>query len=131
MKGGQYHHRQWCRLIGIFLLIFGLGLFSAGELCAGRPKEAKQVIKDRKGQEVGLYRNSHALVISASKYKHWPGLESVPGETARVAEALKKGGFRVKMVRDPNTFEFQDAFEDFIKRNGLFSAKSLFAIRRI
>ncbi|MGE8569067.1 Caspase domain protein [compost metagenome] len=43
--------------------------------------------------KVMMYERSKALVIGQENYTHWTKLETVPDETARVVEALRKQGF--------------------------------------
>ena len=76
-------------------------------------------IKNSKGEQVGLYKKSHALVIGVSDYKAgWPDLESIPGEIEQVEESLMKLGFKVEKVINPDSKELKLAFEDFINSYG-------------
>ena len=46
-------------------------------------------IKTKSGETVGLYEESHALVIGVSDYTAgWPDLESVPDDIKAVSQAL-------------------------------------------
>ncbi len=77
------------------------------------------VIKDSAGKKVGLYKESHALLIGVSDYTAgWPKLESVPFEIDKIEASLKKRGFHVVKVMNPNSDELYDAFEDFIDTYG-------------
>lgn len=87
--------------------------------CA-RTKGIKVVVKDKSGKKVALYKESHALIIGVSNYTAgWPKLESVPHEIDRVETALKRQGFHVVKVLDPDNRGLKSAFEDFIDRYGL------------
>ena len=77
------------------------------------------LIKDKQGKQVGLYKESHALVIGVSDYKAgWPDLESIPGEIEQVEAALIKMGFNVKKVMDPDSEALKGAYENFINEYG-------------
>ena len=82
-------------------------------------------IKDRSGNQVGLYSESHALVIGVSDYKehpnapfNWPDLPGVITDIQLVRSALEKHNFHVVLVENPNHEELEDAFKDFIRSYG-------------
>ena len=89
-------------------------------LCHGaQSKGIEVVIADAAGQRVGLYQGSHALLIGISDYTAgWPDLGSVPGELNRVEAVLKKQGFEVVKVMNPDSRGLKRAYEDFIGRYG-------------
>ena len=65
------------------------------------------------------YKGSYALVIGAGRYRAgWPRLENVPAEVRQVAQALRKHGFQVRMVLDPDAEKLREAFEKFIDDYG-------------
>ncbi|MEE8434486.1 MAG: caspase family protein, partial [bacterium] len=73
----------------------------------------------KSGKSVDLYKGSHALLIGVSDYTAgWPDLESIPGELDRLEEALKKKGFSVDRLRNPNSRQLKKGFEDFIEKYG-------------
>lgn len=108
--------------IGITLtLLFAL----AGEGCTQRVNRAKTKgnrvvgVTTRQGKRVNLYKGSHALLVGVSKYNAgWPSLESIPGEMDFLEAALKRKGFSVTRVDDPNALRMKAAFNDFIKKHG-------------
>ena len=101
-----------CVLTSIVLLFYGLAI-------GAQTKGVRVTIKDRQGKPVGLYSESHALLIGVSKYTNgWPRLESVPGEIDRVEKALRRQGFDVKKVMDPDSDKLFDAFDNFIDDYG-------------
>jgi formylglycine-generating enzyme required for sulfatase activity len=77
-------------------------------------------IKNRAGEEVGLYKESHALVIGVSQYTTagWPILPGVKKDVKLVKAALEKHGFNVVTVMDPDLNEMRTAFNDFIFKYG-------------
>lgn len=82
-------------------------------------KGIKVIIKDASGRKVGLYKESHALVIGVSDYTAgWPKLEMVPDEIDQVETALKGQGFHVVKVMNPTSDQLSEAFEDFIDKYG-------------
>ena len=75
--------------------------------------------KDRAGNEVGLYKESHALIIGVSQYTAgWPLLPGVKKDVKLVKAALEKQGFHVVTVMDPDLNEMRTAFNDFIFEYG-------------
>ncbi|NIR57174.1 MAG: caspase family protein, partial [Nitrospinaceae bacterium] len=76
-------------------------------------------IKTKDGQQVGLYRESHALVIGISTYTAgWPSLPGVPSDVEAVKEALEAQNFHVVTVMNPNRNQLRDAYENFINQYG-------------
>ena len=76
-------------------------------------------IKTKSGETVGLYEESHALVIGVSDYTAgWPDLESVPDDMKAVSQALEKQDFHVVQVLNPTKKKLIAAFSDFIDNYG-------------
>jgi hypothetical protein len=76
-------------------------------------------IRDKSGQEVGLYENSYALVIGVGEYTGgWPRLPGVKHDIEAVKEMMEKHGFQVTVVEDPDSVRLKQAFDDFINRYG-------------
>ncbi len=76
-------------------------------------------IKDKTGTTVGLYKESHALVIGVSDYNNgWPKLPGVNSDIKAVSRALRANGFHVVTVKNPNSQALEKAFKDFIKKYG-------------
>jgi hypothetical protein len=76
-------------------------------------------IKDKNGTEVGMYDESHALVIGVSDYTGgWPKLPGVEKDIILVKNVLEAKGFNVVLVRNPDSQEFENAFEVFIEKYG-------------
>ena len=76
-------------------------------------------IKTKSGETVGLYEESHALVIGVSDYTAgWPDLESVAKDVDLVSASLEGHGFNVVRVLNPTNRELSAAFGDFINEYG-------------
>lgn len=77
-------------------------------------------VKDRYGNNLKLpYNESHALLIGVSDYTNgWPNLESIPSELNKVEQKLKKLGFKVTKVMNPNSKELEDSFDEFVDNYG-------------
>ena len=61
-------------------------------------------IKDKAGNQVGLYKGSYALIIGVSDYTEgWQDLESVPNEVDDLVSALEEQGFHVVKMFNPNS----------------------------
>ncbi|MEI7980342.1 MAG: caspase family protein [Bacteroidota bacterium] len=71
------------------------------------------------GSATKLYFQSHALLIGVGNYSH--ELASLPGvreDINTVKTALKNNGFDVKVVMNPDRYEMDKAFTDFIGKFG-------------
>ena len=76
-------------------------------------------IRTSAGESVGLYEESHALVIGVSDYTAgWPRLRGVRDDVREVRRALEDNGFSVTLVENPDTAEFERAVKEFIVRHG-------------
>jgi hypothetical protein len=76
-------------------------------------------IKTQAGELVGLYEQSHALVIGVSDYTAgWPDLESVTKDVEEVSAALEGQGFNVVRVLNPTKLKLVAAFSNFIDQYG-------------
>ncbi len=116
-------HYFWDNQARVFALILSVLvstlLVMADSAISAKIKGIQVAIKDQQGNQVGLYNESHALLIGASEYTAgWPNLESVPFEINRVEKALRKQGFSIKTVMNPNSHELFSAFDDFIDEFG-------------
>ena len=101
------------------LLAFAFLLFTV-PIFAAETRGVKRVeIKTSSGELVGLYEQSHALVIGVSDYTAgWPDLESVTKDVEAVSTALEGQGFNVEQVLNPTKRELAAAFGDFIDQYG-------------
>jgi hypothetical protein len=71
------------------------------------------------GEQVGLYEESHALVIGVSKYTAgWPSLPGVKDDVRAVKAGLQTAGFAVTEVNDPTRAQLDQAISQFIADKG-------------
>lgn len=76
-------------------------------------------IKTPEGEEIGLYKESHALLIGVSDYTAgWPSLPGVKKDVQAVQTVLEEHGFHVVVVEDPTRAELDQVFTDFINQYG-------------
>lgn len=76
-------------------------------------------ILDQKGQELGWYGGSYALLIGNGAYANgWQRLETVPRELAAVKAVLQDHGFVVEEVTNTKAEVLARAFKTFIDRHG-------------
>ncbi|MDP7317316.1 MAG: caspase family protein, partial [SAR324 cluster bacterium] len=102
-------------LLALAILLFTLPAFAA------ETRGVKRVeIKTKVGESVGLYEESHALVIGVSDYTNgWPKLPGVRKDVKAVTAALESHGFNVEVVEDAEDYMALDqAFTGFIRRHG-------------
>lgn len=77
-------------------------------------------ITDDSGNSLGLYKESHALIIGVADYTHgWPDLPGVERDIIKVKQALAENGFDVVVVRNTDRSQLVKAFENFINQFGL------------
>ncbi|MBX2838905.1 MAG: hypothetical protein KTR35_18760, partial [Gammaproteobacteria bacterium] len=69
-------------------------------------------------EPLSLYRESHALLVGASRYSAWPQLNSIPGELDSVEEVLTKTGFNVERLADPDADQLKTGITNFINNYG-------------
>ena len=100
------------------LLAFAFLLFAHAAFAAETRGVKRVEIKTAAGEAIGLYEQSHALVIGVSAYEHWPKLPGVKRDVTDVAAALEKNGFSVQTVLDPDQDMLDEAFEGFIEEHG-------------
>lgn len=110
-------------LIALFLIL----LFISAFISTGIASRGYQgfSIKNKMGEVIGNYKESHALVIGVSQYKkftkdylNWADLPGVKEDVRAIKEALERQGFHVVLVNDPTQVAMKSAFKDFISRFG-------------
>jgi len=106
-----------CILFAMFVLILLPSYPIAADLA---PRGIQTIsIKDHKGNEIGIFNESHALIIGAVNYTNgWPSLPGVEADVSAVSKALKDNGFSIETVIDPDRATLIKAFEDFIEKYG-------------
>jgi len=77
-------------------------------------------IKTLAGETVGLYEESHALIIGVSDYTNgWPTLPGVRKDVKAVKSALESHGFNVETALNPKDYHDLDkTFNSFISKHG-------------
>ena len=102
------------------IVLFLLSLMLCWSTAFAAERGIKRVeIKTKSGETVGLYEESHALVIGVSDYTAgWPDLESVPDDIKAVSQALEKHNFHVVQVLNPTKKKLTAAFSEFINNYG-------------
>lgn len=71
------------------------------------------------GEEVGLYQESHALLIGVSDYTAgWPDLPGVKKDVEAVKTTLESQGFQVEILENPTRSQLDQTFTDFITKYG-------------
>lgn len=84
------------------------------------PAQGPILIKDTAGSTVGLYKESHALVIGVSNYTEgWPPLPGVKEDLQAIARVLEQNGFQVVIVENPDHTALPKAYQDFLRTYGL------------
>ena len=103
----------------LLLFLFSLIFYLSTSLADTRGIR-KVEIKTKAGETVGLYSESHALVIGVSNYTNgWPKLPGVIGDVSAVSDALETHGFNVQVIENPADYNaLDDAFTSFISKYG-------------
>jgi flagellar basal body-associated protein FliL len=103
----------------IFILTFLLVSIPIAASAATQRGIVPVPIKDRSGNQVLLYQESHALLVGVSEYTGgWPNLPGVRKDITEVKAALEQKGFHTVVVINPTRVELRDAIENFINQYG-------------
>ena len=92
-----------------------------GTILAAQSQRSLKIttITDVQGKEVGLYQESHALVIGVSDYTNgWPNLPGVQRDVQEVKTVLETQGFNVMTKMNLERNALDQAFTDFINQYG-------------
>ena len=86
-----------------------------------RPSESKSLQISLKDRPIFSYDGSYALVAGVSDYADgWQDLPDAAKELNRMETLLRRNGFRVTKVLDPDDSEMKKAFRDFFQRYGYY-----------
>ena len=109
----------------VILTLFAL-LSTITYIFASQRGISRVEIKTQAGETVGLYEESHALVIGVSDYTNgWPDLESVIKDVESVGVSLEDHGFQVTKILNPTKKELYTAFQNFIDQYGFDESNRL------
>ena len=78
-------------------------------------------VRTESGEELGLYKESHALVIGNGAYpikNSWNPLPGAVKDVKEVASVLERHGFNVRLKIDVTKAEFNEVFSEFIYEAG-------------
>ncbi len=113
------------RYLSGWIPVSGTGWIVLLLVCLTAPCAASErgvvIFRDEGGQDVGMYDESHALLVGVSDYRRgWPRLPGVKKDLVAVRQALQRHGFKVHVKEDlADKDELERAFEEFIIRHGL------------
>jgi hypothetical protein len=72
----------------------------------------------KKGQNLYLYKDYHALVVGISDCEKWPDLPSAAKDAREVAARLKEIGFEVKLALDPSAKKLRKVLSNIVYEAG-------------
>jgi len=102
-------------ILFIILAIFTISLIIPATL----PAATRGIrVVSKGGQDLDLYESYHALVVGISDYKKWPDLPYAVSDAKEVAQRLKKMGFEVRLVLNPDSRELKRAINEMTYRMG-------------
>jgi formylglycine-generating enzyme required for sulfatase activity len=105
----------WC--VGFFCLQVILGAASITSI----------LVRDKKGVEVLRYEKSHALLIGAWEYTSgYSKLRGVKTELDKLEKSLKKHGFEVEKLLNPDHISLRRGISNFVNEKGLHPSNRLF-----
>jgi hypothetical protein len=117
----NWFYRKNSYSIPVFLLVVSM-IFSTTATHASEENRGFNsiVVRNSDGQEIDLYKESHALLIGVSNYvEGWPNLRGVKKDIKELSEVLRGQGFHVVIVEDPAYDEMVASFSAFINNYGL------------
>jgi hypothetical protein len=82
-------------------------------------------VVSRDGEPLYLYKDYHAVVIGVSDYDHWPKLPNVVKDTEEVADKLRKLGFQVKLVLNPDSQQLKSTLSEIARGLGTEKNRAL------
>ncbi|MCF8130524.1 MAG: PEGA domain-containing protein [Deltaproteobacteria bacterium] len=102
------------------LCAFSLLMVATGEKSyAASSRGIKVSVKDTSGNEIPMYEGSYALLIGVSDYTAgWPDLRNISSELDRVEKTLRRQGFQITRIMNPDSKALTTAFEEFIDQHG-------------
>ncbi len=100
----------------IFSLLLNL-LFAPTAISATRGIVPIPII-DEQGNRVGLYKESHALIVGISEYSYWPNLPGVEQDIQSVKQTLENHGFHTVVHSNSNFDNLIKSIESFINQYG-------------
>ncbi len=71
------------------------------------------------GESLYLYNDYHALVVGVSNYAKWPQLPNAVSDAREVSRFLKRIGFKVTLLTDPNSQQLKKALKNLVGKTGL------------
>lgn len=75
-------------------------------------------VVSKKGQTYHLYKDYHALVVGVSEYEQWPDLPNAVKDAQEVSDTLKRLGFKVELVTNPNYQQLRKALNELTYKFG-------------
>jgi len=108
---------RWSGCCRVFLLLFLIFDIAQAQETRGLHLNSLKA-RTVSGQQLDLYRESHALLIGVSQYTYWPRLDSIPSELDQVEQALREQDFNVVRLNNPKGRELSNGIEDFIDQFG-------------
>ncbi len=100
----------------IFFLLLNL-IFTPTSISATRGIVPVPIM-DQNGNRVGLYEESHALIIGISEYSHWPDLPGVAQDIQSIQQTLANHGFHTVVNLNSNFNNLIESIESFINQYG-------------
>src|SRR5207249_2851481 len=108
--------KYWQRLPQLLLIHCLIALLAGSWLVTAQQqgRSHRVIIPDSNGQGMELYDECHALVIGVSNYTNgWPRLRRVKLDVERVSETLRRHGFEVETLHDPDGKELDSRLHTF------------------
>ncbi|MGD8471458.1 MAG: CIA30 family protein [Desulfobacteraceae bacterium] len=104
--------KRICSIFLLFLLLFLTLPLSSFSKTRGISVTAK------KGQNLYLYKDYHALVVGIGNYEKWPDLPSAAKDAEEVASRLEQIGFEVKLSLNPSAEELRKVLSNIVYEAG-------------
>ena len=96
----------------ILLILFSTCLFS-------QERGLKKVVRTPQGKEIPLYKGSYALVVGNGKYTTgWDELLGPVKDVEEIADALRRNGFKVTLVKNVDKETFLSELSNFTYKYG-------------
>ncbi|MBN2298792.1 MAG: PEGA domain-containing protein, partial [Deltaproteobacteria bacterium] len=113
---------QKSRMILWFLLA---AIFSAAAVTPLSAASRGISVTTKQGKPVYLYKDYHALVVGVSEYESWPDLPNAVRDAREVAAELKKSGFLVELIVNPDSKQLKSAMSTLAYKKGRESDRAV------
>ncbi len=126
----QIEHIAWHKgPLAILIFIVGLFILVVASLSTAATRGIRVKAKSLTGivREIPLYSDYYALVIGCSAYRAgWPPLPNAVKDAREVANTLKRMGWKIHLLENPDSFTLRKALNSLVVKAGRKKDRAIF-----